>query len=106
MRKGHCDFLGLPQECYLNASWSLPSLASRAPMNLTDKNFLRDLGDRLREYRLARNWTQAELAERCHLHRTFIGSVERGERNISVLNLWLIAKVLRVSLADLMQGIR
>ena len=45
--------------------------------------------------------TQAQLAERCGLHRTFIGSVERGERNVSILNLRLIARVLRVKLADL-----
>lgn len=75
-------------------------MASSA-MNLNDKTFLRDLGYRLREKRLAREWSQAELAERCGLHRTFIGSVERGERNISILNLRHFAKVLRVSLADL-----
>jgi transcriptional regulator with XRE-family HTH domain len=71
-------------------------------MNLSDKNFLRELGYRIRERRLARKLTQAELGERCGLHRTFIGSVERGERNVSILNLRLIAKVLRVSLADLL----
>jgi transcriptional regulator with XRE-family HTH domain len=71
-------------------------------MNLDDRNFLRELGHRLREHRQARKWTQAELAEKCDLHRTFIGSVERGERNVSILNLRLIAKVLRVSPADLL----
>ena len=70
-------------------------------MNLDDRKFLRDLGLRLREHRLARKWTQADLADRCHLHRTFIGSVERGERNLSILNLRLMAKVLRVSLKDI-----
>jgi len=74
-------------------------------MNLDDKRFLRDLGLRLRQHRLARNWTQAELAQRCELHRTFIGSVERGERNLSILNLRLIAKVLRVPLADLLAAL-
>ena len=71
-------------------------------MNLNDKTFLRELGYRLRDHRLARKWTQAELAARCRLHRTFIGSVERGERNVSVLNLRHIAKVLRVPLAELL----
>jgi transcriptional regulator with XRE-family HTH domain len=70
-------------------------------MNLNDKAFLRDLGERIRERRKARAWTQADFARRCRLHRTFIGSVERGERNVSILNLRLIARVLRVSLADL-----
>jgi transcriptional regulator with XRE-family HTH domain len=75
-------------------------------MNLRDKNFLRDLGYRIREYRLARDWTQADLADKCQLHRTFIGSVERGERNLSILNLRLIAEVLRVSLVDLFHGLK
>jgi transcriptional regulator with XRE-family HTH domain len=73
-------------------------------MNLDDRHFLRDLGLRLRQQRLARRWTQAELARRCDLHRTFIGSAERGERNLSILNLRRIAKVLRVPLADLFAG--
>jgi transcriptional regulator with XRE-family HTH domain len=75
-------------------------------MNLRDKNFLRDLGYRIREYRLARDWTQADLADKCQLHRTFIGSVERGERNLSILNLRLIAEMLRVSLVDLLHGLK
>lgn len=70
-------------------------------MNLDDRRFLRDLGQRLRQHRLARQWTQAELARRCALDRTFIGSVERGERNVSLLNLRRIARVLRVPLAEL-----
>jgi transcriptional regulator with XRE-family HTH domain len=70
-------------------------------MNLDEERFLRGLGLRLRRLREDRGWTQAELAERCDLHRTFIGSVERGERNVSILNLRLIARVLRVGLSEL-----
>jgi transcriptional regulator with XRE-family HTH domain len=71
-------------------------------MNLEERRFLRLLGDRVRERRAARGLTQAELGEACGLHRTFIGSVERGERNLSVLNLRLMARALRVRLADLL----
>ena len=74
-------------------------------MNLDNRRFLKELGLRLRERRRERKWTQAEFGDRCHLHRTFIGSVERGERNISILGLRTMAKVLRVSLADLFAGI-
>jgi len=70
-------------------------------MNLDDVNFLRDLGFRIRERRIAQGLTQAQLGEKCNLHRTFIGSVERGERNLSILNLRLIARILRVRLAEL-----
>jgi transcriptional regulator with XRE-family HTH domain len=71
-------------------------------MNLDDQQFLEELGSRIRERRIARKLTQAHLAEKCHLHRTFIGSVERGERNIAILNLRLIAKNLRVPLHELL----
>ncbi len=74
-------------------------------MNLDDQKFLCGLGSRLRERREALGWTQAELGRRCALHRTFIGSVERGERNLSLLNLRLIARVLRVRLTDLFAGL-
>ena len=71
-------------------------------MNLDDRKFLQGIGARVRECRVARGLTQLELGERCQLHRTFIGSVERGERNIAVLNVRRIAKVLRVSIANLL----
>ena len=70
-------------------------------MNINDRTFLQQVGFRIRELRASRGLTQAQLAESCGLHRTFIGSVERGERNVAILNLRLIAKTLRVPLADL-----
>ena len=53
-------------------------------MNLNDTNFLRDLGFRLREYRQARKWTQAQLAERCGelaevVRRLLVRRVEKSE---------------------------
>jgi len=69
--------------------------------NLDDEKFLRILGNRLREAREERQWTQAQLGDACDLDRTFIGSVERGERNLSILNLRLIARKLRLSLSEL-----
>ena len=74
-------------------------------MNLDEIEFLRTLGDRIRERRTARGLTQGQLGESCQLHRTFIGSVERGERNLSILNLLLIARALRVPLSDLLKEI-
>jgi transcriptional regulator with XRE-family HTH domain len=70
-------------------------------MDLQEQAFLRAIGDRIRLRREQQNLTQAQLGERCELHRTFIGSVERGERNVAVLNLKKIADALRVSLQDL-----
>ncbi len=74
-------------------------------MSASDQKFLRAVGERLRDRRLALKWTQADLARRCELHRTFIGSVERGERNVSVLNMRLLARTLRVPLSELLDGL-
>ena len=70
--------------------------------SIDDKKFLRELGERVRTQRLARGWSQQQFADKAVLHRTFIGSVERGEGNISILNLRLLARVLRVPLAELL----
>ena len=80
------------------------SMAVNTAMNLSDQQFLRKLGTRIREQRLARGWSQLELGRRTGLHRTFIGSVERGERNVSILNLRVIARALRVSVADIVRA--
>jgi len=73
-------------------------------MNLDDRRFLKKLGARIRDQRMARGFSQLELGRKCELHRTFIGSVERGERNASTLNLRLIARTLRVRLSELLDG--
>jgi transcriptional regulator with XRE-family HTH domain len=70
-------------------------------MNPDEVDFLRDLGYRPRERRVARGLTQEQLGEQCELHRTFIGPVERGERNLSILNPRLIARILRIPLSEL-----
>ncbi len=58
-------------------------------------------GKKVRHLRKLKSLSQDELAELCGLHRTYIGSVERGERNITLLNANKIANALSVSLAEL-----
>lgn len=62
---------------------------------------LKCFGQRVRELRQAAGFSQEELAERCGLHRTYIGGIERGERNVGVLNLLQIARALRVRPGEL-----
>ena len=62
-------------------------------------------GERIRALRKRASLSQEELAATCGLHRTYVGAVERGERNISLLNIVLIAHALRVKPADLLEGI-
>ena len=49
--------------------------------------------------------SQEEFADMCGLDRTYVGGIERGERNVSVVNVEKIAKALRVSLSELFRGV-
>ena len=52
-----------------------------------------------------RGFTQEELAHRAHLHRNYVGGVERGERNISLLNIVDLAQALSVRPAELLKDL-
>lgn len=65
-------------------------------------DLLVSLGNRIRKLRKKRGWTQVEMAEKVGLDRSFLADVERGKRNISILNLELIADGLKISLAQLL----
>lgn len=60
-------------------------------------------GKRVRELRLNSDWSQEELADRLDFHRTYIGMVERGERNISLKNIAKISEVFDLSLSELFE---
>ncbi|WP_071190865.1 helix-turn-helix transcriptional regulator [Trichormus sp. NMC-1] len=62
-----------------------------------DKNIKKKFGDCLRQIRQGRGLSQEELAHLCHLDRSYVGGVERGERNISLLNIHKIADALNIS---------
>jgi len=68
------------------------------------KNLIkRQFGLRVRTLRLEKGISQEELADRADLHRTFIGRIERGETNVTLLNIHKIAKGLDVTPASLME---
>ncbi len=58
------------------------------------------LGRYLRKVREERGWSQEMLAFECGLHRTYIGAVERGEYNVTLLTLRTITDTLGITLAD------
>lgn len=62
------------------------------------KMLLKQLGLSIKLARVRKGLSQEELAELANLHRTYIGMVERAERNITVINLIQIAKALDISL--------
>jgi len=62
----------------------------------------RILADNIRSFRAVQKLSQEELAHNCGLHRTYVGSIERGERNLTISSLEILAKALGVSVADLL----
>lgn len=60
-------------------------------------------GERVRKYRLENSWSQDELAYRAGLHRTYVGGVERGERNVTLETVDKLAKALNVHPCDLLK---
>lgn len=56
----------------------------------------------LKQLRLERGLSQELLAEMANLHRTYVGSVERGERNVSIDNMESFANALSVSLREML----
>ena len=65
-------------------------------------SILQIFGNNIRKMRLKRNISQQELANICDLHRTYIGIVERAEKNITLLNAAKIAEGLDVELTFLL----
>jgi transcriptional regulator with XRE-family HTH domain len=65
----------------------------------------RSLGRRIHQLRSSLGLSQEALAERSGLHRTYVGGVERGERNPTVKNLSAISRALKVSLSTLFEGV-
>ena len=62
-----------------------------------EKSIKKDFGTRVRGIRKRKGLSQETLALACELDRTYVGGVERGERNISLINMCKIANALGVS---------
>ncbi len=63
------------------------------------------LGKNLRAARTPKGWSQEELAHRCGVHRTYVGAVERGEYNVTILTLKKMAKALGMTMKDVVRGL-
>ena len=68
-------------------------------MNMEIQCFQKAIGKTIRELRKERKLSQEELAYRAGLHRTYIGAIERGERNITVINLYKILRALNINMS-------
>ena len=74
--------------------------ATRKSIETARKRFAR----KLKTERLARGISQEALAELAGLHRTYVGSVERGERNIAVDNMESLANAMGLDICDLLKS--
>ena len=63
---------------------------------------LNTFGKNVKKFRIQKGWSQEHLAQKAGLHRTYIGSIERSERNVSLLNIERIAKALNVEICELL----
>jgi transcriptional regulator with XRE-family HTH domain len=63
------------------------------------------LGQRVRELRLRGGYSQEGFADHCGVHRTFMGTIERGETNLSFENLAKVAAGLGITLSKLLSGV-
>jgi len=68
---------------------------------ISDSEILKKFGERVRQLRKQKDISQEELAHRADLHRTYIGMIERAEKNITLLNIEKIADALEVRIKDL-----
>ena len=68
-------------------------------------DLLKRLGERIRQLRAERGWSQEQFADVCGVHRTYMGHLERGEKNVSFSSLTRVANALQINLADLFAGL-
>ena len=70
-------------------------------MKAFENNIKKIFGARVRALRTEKGWSQEYFAFECGLHRTYIGAVERGERNVSLENIKKIADTFKIDIAEL-----
>ena len=69
------------------------------------KSILEELGNRIRELRTKKGWSQEAFADECGINRSHMGEVERGETNVTFSTLYHISQTLEVTVSSLFQGI-
>ena len=69
---------------------------------ITHRDVLQKFGEKLQKVRKSQGISQEELAGKLSMHRTYIGMVERGERNPTIRTLYKLAKALKVQASELL----
>lgn len=66
----------------------------------------RQFGKEIARLRHARGYSQEKLAELAGLHRTYVGGIERGERNVALVNIVRLARALNVAASELLRNVK
>ncbi|GAC1304148.1 MAG: helix-turn-helix transcriptional regulator [Mucilaginibacter sp.] len=69
---------------------------------MVNKFLLKEFGERIKTLRTKQKISQEALSHKTGFHRTYIGMIERGERNISLVNIAVFAKVFQMSISELL----
>ncbi|MDR1632221.1 MAG: helix-turn-helix transcriptional regulator [Dysgonamonadaceae bacterium] len=70
---------------------------------MNSENILKIFGENVRKYRTEQHISQEKLAEAAGVHRTYIGMIERAEKNITLRNIEKIAKALDIHITELLK---
>ncbi len=80
----------------------MPERTGKDKLRKPSRRMTRILANNIRTFRKTKGLSQEDLADICDLHRTYVGSVERGERNVTLSTLEVIADALGVSVPKLL----
>lgn len=64
------------------------------------KDILKEFGKKIQKFRKDKNLSQEELGFKANLHRTYIGMIERGEKNITIKNIYKLSKALKTDIKE------
>ena len=72
---------------------------------MDSEDILKRFGNRVRELRKSQGYSQESFAAECGLDRTYLGGIERGERNVALRNVAVVAKALKIPISELAKGL-
>ncbi len=73
---------------------------------ITEKNLLIIFGQKIKVLRNDRSMSQEDLADSANVHRTYIGMIERGEKNITLITLSRLAVALNIDISEIVKGLK
>ncbi len=80
----------------------MPEKTDKSKLRKPSRKITQILSDNIRTLRRTKGLSQEDLADMCNLHRTYVGSVERGERNVTLSTLEVIAAALGINVPKLL----